>query len=80
METGSMTADHTPEPALSWRKSKHSAEGDCVEVAARMSFPDRDTGVVFVRDSKHATGAKICLEGDAWQLFVAQAKDGELDL
>ncbi|WP_141582326.1 DUF397 domain-containing protein [Actinomadura sp. WMMA1423] len=75
-----MAADHTPEPALSWRKSRHSTEGDCVEVAARSSFPDRDTAVIFVRDSKHAIGGNICIEGDAWNLFVAQVKEGAFDL
>jgi uncharacterized protein DUF397 len=56
-----------------WRKSRHSASGNCVEVRLR-------AGVVQVRDSKDPRGPALRYTQAEWRAFIAGAKDGEFDL
>ncbi|WP_165989837.1 DUF397 domain-containing protein [Streptomyces sp. YIM 98790] len=53
-----------------WRKSSYSGQngGDCLEV--REDVP----GVVPVRDSKRAEGARLVVSRRAWRAFVNLAK------
>ena len=57
----------------SWRKSSHSSDGACVEVAA---VP----GQIMVRDSKDSDGAFLTFTANEWSAFIAGVKDGEFDL
>jgi hypothetical protein len=59
--------------ALFWRKSRRSiGDGACVEVA---STP----GVVAVRDSKEPIYPALQYSAEAWRVFIARTKAGELD-
>jgi Domain of unknown function (DUF397) len=59
---------------LNWRTARRSAgNGACVEVAAAGRH-------VLVRDSKDRDGSVMQYPGDAWQAFLAKAKNGHLDL
>jgi hypothetical protein len=55
-----------------WRKSTHSANNGCVEVA----FVD---GQVAIRDSKDRTGPMLVFTAPEWEAFIAGARDGEFD-
>jgi hypothetical protein len=58
---------------LTWRKSTRSAAaGHCVEVA-------RVAAVVFVRDSKDASGPVLEFGADGWAEFLDGVRDGEFD-
>ncbi|MFC4069743.1 DUF397 domain-containing protein [Actinoplanes subglobosus] len=52
---------------LTWRKSRRSSSGACVEIA------DRD-GAVFVRDSKDPAGPVLTFPVAAFRDFVEQLK------
>jgi Domain of unknown function (DUF397) len=56
-----------------WRKSSHSGDNGCVEVAF---VGDR----VAVRDTKDRDGAVLLFDEQEWVAFLAGAKDGEFDL
>lgn len=59
---------------LHWRKARRSTgHGACVEVAATAD-------VVAVRDSKNPHGDILTLPPAQWQMFLAAAKNGALDL
>jgi hypothetical protein len=69
----------TIEPDLSraiWCKSSFSngQGGDCVEVARKLP------GIVGVRDSKDAGGAKLVFSSPAWAAFTHAVKDGQHSL
>ncbi|RKN46370.1 DUF397 domain-containing protein [Micromonospora endolithica] len=51
-----------------WRKSRRSGNGECVEVA------DDLAGVVGVRDSKDPAGPALTFDPRAWRAFVDHAK------
>jgi hypothetical protein len=52
-----------------WRKSSYSGQsGNCVEVARNLP------GLVAVRDSKEADGAKLELSQAAWRVFIRAAR------
>jgi len=53
-------------PVLTWVKSSHSSQGNCVEVAAR--------GHVLVRDTKDRAGAVLRFAPGAWRRFADQVK------
>ncbi|MER7537009.1 DUF397 domain-containing protein [Streptomyces sp. NPDC097704] len=60
-------------PELDWFKSSYSDSSngnDCVEVATT-------PGIVHVRDSKDAEGARLTLGPAAWAGFVTYAASGE---
>jgi len=55
-----------------WRKSNHSEDGGCVEIAAIEGF-------VGVRDSKaKGVGPVLVFSQREWQAFVAGITDGSL--
>jgi hypothetical protein len=56
----------------SWRKSVHSSDGACVEIA----FVD---DMVAVRDSKARTGPVLLFTPAEWEAFTAGVRDGEFD-
>jgi Domain of unknown function (DUF397) len=56
-----------------WRKSSYSGVNGCVEVAV---VGDR----VAIRDSKDRGGPVLLFTSDAWEAFLAGARDGEFDL
>ena len=49
---------------MNWRKSSHSAGGNCAEVG-------QDGAVVGVRDSKDPDGAVLVFGPVAWVAFLA---------
>ncbi|WP_329569173.1 DUF397 domain-containing protein [Kitasatospora sp. NBC_01266] len=59
---------------LRWRKSSFSGSegGNCIEVA------DGVAGAVPVRDSKDPSGPALIFGAEAWRLFVADVRSGEL--
>lgn len=57
---------------IAWRKSSHSAEGNCLEVALIQ-------GHVAVRDSKDP-GPMLTFSPQEWTELLARARSGELDL
>jgi len=62
-------------PALVWRKSSQSAQQDnCVETA---ELPD---GGRAVRDSKDPNGPVLRFANAEWQNFIADIKNGSLDV
>lgn len=58
----------TPE----WRKSSHSGNNGCVEVA---TVGDR----VAVRDSKDPEGGVLVFTAREWRAFLAGVRDGEFE-
>jgi hypothetical protein len=56
-----------------WRKSTHSSDGSCVEVA----FVDNH---IAVRDSKDQHGPVLLFNPVEWKAFLNGAHDGEFDL
>ncbi|WP_329007801.1 DUF397 domain-containing protein [Micromonospora rifamycinica] len=52
-----------------WRKSTHSAEGACVEVADGLS------AVVQVRDSKDVAGPVLVFSAQSWRNFLREFKE-----
>ncbi|MEU6928506.1 DUF397 domain-containing protein [Streptomyces sp. NPDC046385] len=58
-------------PELDWFKSSYSDSGngnDCIEVAAT-------PGIVHVRDSKDADGARLALGPGVWAVFVSSVSE-----
>jgi hypothetical protein len=58
--------------AARWRKSPHSGDGNCVEVAV-------SEGTIGVRDSKNRHGAVLEFDSAEWSAFTAGVRDGEFD-
>jgi predicted secreted Zn-dependent protease len=56
-----------------WRKSSHSSDGACVEVAF---VP----GEIMVRDSKNRDGATLTFTAREWKAFIAGVRSGEFEL
>lgn len=56
---------------IEWRKSSHSINGECVEMAPL-------TDAVAVRDSKDATGPVLLFSTGQWHRFVRAAARGAL--
>jgi hypothetical protein len=57
---------------LVWVRSSFSfANGNCVEIAR---LPG---GCVGIRDSKHPEGAMLAVTPDAWEAFIAGARNAE---
>jgi Domain of unknown function (DUF397) len=56
-----------------WRKSSHSENGGCVEVACV-------DGCVLVRDSKDPGGPVLKFNFHEWNAFVGGVNGGEFDL
>jgi hypothetical protein len=50
---------------LTWRKSRRSASGNCVEVA-------NHGGSVFVRDSKNPSGPVLTFDVAVFRIFLAR--------
>jgi hypothetical protein len=62
-------ADTTP---TMWRKSSHSDQSECVEVAVR-------SRQLLVRDSKNPGGPRLTVPAAAWENLTAQIKHGRFD-
>ena len=56
-----------------WRKSSHSSQNGCVEVA-------HGDDQIAVRDSKDPSGPMLLFTRLEWQAFLAGVQDGEFDL
>jgi Domain of unknown function (DUF397) len=59
-----------------WQKSSRSGGngGQCVEVARNLP------GIVAIRDSKNPGGPKLIITPSAWQLFVKNVTDGQVEV
>ena len=55
-----------------WRKSIHSGDGECVEVALVED-------AVGVRDSKNPAGPSLVFTTGEWSAFIKGVKSGEFD-
>ncbi len=53
---------------LQWRKSSHSGNGQCVEVATPRQG-------VAVRDSKDPLGPSLSFTAEAWAAFIADVSN-----
>jgi hypothetical protein len=58
---------------LVFRKSRHSSDGNCVEVGSLGSR-------VLLRDSKDQLGPVLSFGHAEWSAFLAGVRDGEFDL
>jgi hypothetical protein len=56
-----------------WRKSSHSGNNGCVEVAL-------GADQIAVRDSKASDGPILVFTAHEWDAFLAGVKDGEFDV
>ena len=56
-----------------WRKSSHSGNNGCVEVA----YGDDQ---IAVRDSKDLSGPMLLFTPLEWRAFLAGVRDGEFDV
>jgi hypothetical protein len=66
-----------------WRKSSHSGNGSCVEVApvpGAGSAAVESCNVIAVRDSKDQCGPALTFTSRQWRSFAAGIKAGELSL
>jgi hypothetical protein len=66
-----------------WRKSTHSGNGSCVEVApvpGANAAAVESGDVIAVRDSKDRNGPALTFGTRQWQSFAAGIKAGELSL
>ncbi|MEU7978432.1 DUF397 domain-containing protein [Micromonospora sp. NPDC049081] len=54
-----------------WRKSTHSAEGACVEVAGSLVVG------VGVRDSKDVAGPILVFSARSWRSFLQKIKESD---
>jgi hypothetical protein len=66
-----------------WRKSSHSGNGSCVEVApvpGTGSAAVESCDVIAVRDSKDRRGSALTFTAWQWRSFAAGIKAGELSL
>ena len=67
-----MAKSEQPPVGASWRKSRASATGNCVEIT--------DTAdTVWVRDSKDRQGPVLTFTRPEWTAFLAGARAGEFD-
>ncbi|WP_081636065.1 DUF397 domain-containing protein [Micromonospora sp. CNB394] len=57
-----------PSNQLTWRKSSHSDEGNCVEVA-----DTRES--ILVRDSKNSAGPVLRFASGQWRTFTRAVRD-----
>ncbi|GAA0374639.1 DUF397 domain-containing protein [Acrocarpospora corrugata] len=56
-----------------WRKSRHSTNGNCVEIAQVGGTH------VGIRDSNDLSGAVLIVTVEDWRVLAAGIKDGEFD-
>jgi hypothetical protein len=56
-----------------WRKSSHSGNNGCVEVA-------QGDDKIAVRDSKDPSGPMLLFTPLEWRAFLAGVRDGEFDV
>ena len=59
-----------------WRKSSHSGDGNCVEIAWRQGAGGIN---VLVRDSKFPGRDPLVFTPGEWAAFLARAKTGDFD-
>jgi hypothetical protein len=70
---GEIIVDELDKAGLIWRKSSHSADGACVEVACVKGHQ------VLVRDSKDRSGPVLQFSVPEWRAFLGGVHDGEFD-
>lgn len=59
---------------LRWHKSSYSGNGgNCVEVATT-------PGRTYIRDTKSRERGMLAVDAPAWRTFIADAKNGSLDI
>ncbi|MFI7510541.1 DUF397 domain-containing protein [Micromonospora aurantiaca] len=58
-----------PSTQLIWRKSSHSDDGNCVEVAETHE-------PILVRDSKNSAGPVLRFASEQWHAFTEAVRDG----
>ncbi|MBU8857689.1 MULTISPECIES: DUF397 domain-containing protein [unclassified Micromonospora] len=58
-----------PSTPLIWRKSSHSDDGNCVEVADTHKS-------ILVRDSKNSAGPLLRFAPEQWRTFTQAVRDG----
>jgi Domain of unknown function (DUF397) len=59
-----------------WRKSSHSSNGNCVEVAWRQGAGGTN---ILVRDSKFPGQEPLVFTPDEWAAFLERVKTGHFD-
>lgn len=65
---------NTPDlSSAQWKKSSHSDDGGCVEVAKSEQY-------VAVRDTKDRGGPALVFTPHEWRVFLAGVRDSEFDL
>lgn len=62
---------------LMWRKSSHSTNGKCVEIAWRQGAQDIN---VLVRDSKFPGRDPLVFTPGEWAAFLERVKTGDFDV
>jgi hypothetical protein len=62
---------------LMWRKSGHSTNGNCVEIAWRQGGRDIN---VLVRDSKFPGRDPLVFTPGEWAAFLERVKTGDFDV
>ena len=60
-----------------WRKSTHSTNGNCVEIAWRQGAEDIN---ILVRDSKFPGREPLVFTPGEWAVFLERVKTGDYDV
>ena len=60
-----------------WRRSAHSTNGNCVEIAWRQGAEDIN---ILVRDSKFPGREPLVFTPGEWAVFLERAKTGDFDV
>ena len=60
-----------------WRKSTHSTNGNCVEIAWRQGAEGIN---ILVRDSKFPGREPLVFTPGEWAVFLERAKTGDFDV
>ncbi len=64
-------------PAPAWRKSAHSTDGNCVEIAWRQGAEGIN---ILVRDSKFPGREPLVFTPGEWAVFLERVKSGGFDV
>jgi predicted secreted Zn-dependent protease len=61
-----------PTATMTWRKSKASGSGECVETTCTHEY-------AWVRDSKNPHGAVLGFTRETWATFISGVRGGRFD-